>query len=591
MSKSEFNSSDNNPPTSHQSLRSHAWFWGGNETGLLHRGALRSSGIDMDHYHGQPIIGIANTWSEFNNCNISLRKIAEHVKRGVIKAGGIPLEFPVFSLGEELMKPSAMLYRNVLSMEVEEHLRSYPIDGVVLLGNCDKTVPGLLMGAISANLPTIQLNGGPKEVGIHKGKRLGSGTDLWKYWDELRKGTIDIEEWEDIGKCLSCGVGSCNTMGTASTMNGLMEALGIMPLGLSTLPVNSEERTKLSEEAGVRIVEMVHENLCPSDILTLSAFRNAVTLLMALGGSTNGVIHLTALAGRRNLSIFPEVFDLISRNVPCLVDVQPSGIRLIDEFNQAGGMPAVIKQLGSNIDTTAITYSGKSLGESISPILHIDDSIIRPLNFGISPAPTIAILHGNLAPQGAVIKVSAASKNLLAHQGIAVVFEGYADMLNRIDDPELIVDASSILVLKNAGPKGVPGMPEWGMIPIPKKLQQEGVTDMVRISDSRMSGTSFGTVILHVSPEAAIGGPLAFVKNGDPIYVNVMERKIELRISDAEWDIRKNSWKPTPSIHKRGYPALYIREVLQANEGCDFDFLKPKSEDELKFIEPLVGRS
>ncbi len=572
-------------------LRSHRWFWGTNETGLLHKGALRASGINMDNYEGQPIIGIANTWGELNNCNMSLRAVAEEVKKGITEAGGIPLEFPVITLGEELMKPSAMLYRNLLSIDVEENLRSYPIDGVILLGNCDKTVPGLLMGALSANLPAIQLNAGPKKVGIHKGKRLGSGTDLWKYWDELRIGTISNNEWEEIGKSLSCGFGSCNTMGTASTMNAILEVLGMMPLGLSSMPVDSDKRFAATKEAGKRIVEMVLEDLKPSDIVTPSSLRNAVAVCMALGGSTNAIIHLTAIAGRLNVPLFPQVFNELGALIPCLANVQPVGEKLIDEFDAAGGVPAIIKSLKEKLDVSVKTYTGKTLSSLLDSSQPSDETVIRPLHNPVSSAPTIAILTGNLAPDGAVIKVAAASPDLLVHSGKAVVFENYQDMLTRIDDDSLDVDSTSVLVLRNSGPKGVPGMPEWGMIPIPKKLQQKGIKDMVRISDARMSGTSFGTVILHVSPEAAAGGALALVQNGDVIAINIAERKILLHVSDDDLKLRKSKWQAPLSEYTRGYPKLYIREVLQANEGCDFDFLKPRSEEDLKFIEPIVGRS
>ncbi len=572
-------------------LRSHKWFWGINETGLLHKGALRASGINMDNYEGQPIIGIANTWGELNNCNMSLRAVAEEVKKGIWEAGGIPLEFPVITLGEELMKPSAMLYRNLLSIDVEENLRSYPIDGVILLGNCDKTVPGLLMGALSANLPTIQLNAGPKKVGIHKGKRLGSGTDLWKYWDELRIGTISNTEWEEIGKSLSCGFGSCNTMGTASTMNAIVEALGMMPLGLSSMPVDSDKRFAATREAGKRIVEMVLEDLKPSDIVTLSSLRNAVAVCMALGGSTNAIIHLTAIAGRLNISLYPDVFNELGALIPCIANVQPAGEKLIDEFDAAGGVPAILKNIIQTLDVSAKTYTGKRLSSLLETSEPMDETVIRRLNNPVCAAPTIAILRGNLAPDGAVIKVASASIDLMEHSGKAIVFENYQDMLSHIDDEELEVDASSVLVLRNSGPKGVPGMPEWGMIPIPKKLQQQGVKDMVRISDARMSGTSFGTVILHVSPEAAMGGALALVQSGDTISIDIPKRTISLHVGDEDLKLRKSKWKMPESEHTRGYPKLYIREVLQANEGCDFDFLKPRSEADLKFIEPIVGRS
>jgi dihydroxy-acid dehydratase len=572
-------------------LRSQRWFWGANETGLLHRGALRASGINMDGYHGEPVIGIANTWAELNNCNMSLRMVAEEVKKGIREAGGVPLEFPVITLGEELMKPTAGLYRNLLSMDVEENLRSYPLDGVVLLGNCDKTVPGLLMGAVSANLPAIQLNAGPKKVGTHKGKRLGSGTDLWKYWDELRTGKIDNEEWEAIGKQLSCGFGACNTMGTSSTMNGLLEALGLMPLGLSTLPVDSEKRFEMTRAAGRRIVEMVHEDIRPSDILTRSAFRNAVAVCMALGGSTNAVLHLTAIAGRRNISLYPSVFNEAGKNVPCIADVQPSGKKLIDEFNDAGGIPAVMKRLERILDTEAKTYTGRQLEYLLRDVKILNADTIRTIDAPVTPAPTLAILTGNLAPGGAVIKVAAASAPLLKHTGRAFVFENYQEMLDNIDNDSLPVDASTVLILRNAGPKAVPGMPEWGMIPIPKKLRREGVTDMVRISDARMSGTSFGTVVLHVVPEAGVGGALAFVKSGDEITLDVAERRLTLNVSDKELEKRRKMWKVQASGHRRGYPKLFIREVLQADEGCDFDFLKPRSDEDLPFIEPVVGRS
>jgi len=425
-------------------LRSHQWFYGANETGLLHKGSLRATGINMDDYHGQPIIGIANTWSELNNCNMSLRAVAEEVKKGIREAGGIPLEFPVISLGEELMKPTAGLYRNLLSMDVEENLRSYPIDGVILLGNCDKTVPGLLMGAVSANLPTIQLNAGPKKVGVHKGQRLGSGTDLWKYWDELRTGGIDTAEWEEIGKALSCGFGSCNTMGTASTMNSILEALGIMPLGLSTLPVESEKRMAMSRDAGKRIVEMVLEDLRPATILTAAAFKNAVATCMALGGSTNAIIHLTAIAGRLNISLYPEVFNEMGALVPCIANVQPAGEKLIDEFDVAGGVPAVMKQLGNLIDLSATTYTGNTLSTLLSAVTVSDTTLIKTVAAPVTNAPTLAILSGNLAPQGAVIKTAAASAHLLQHTGVAVVFENYDDMLNRIDDDTLEVDATDV---------------------------------------------------------------------------------------------------------------------------------------------------
>jgi len=572
-------------------LRSHRWFYGPNETGILHRGALRSAGFNMDDYAGQPVIGIANTWGELNNCNMSLRSIAEEVKKGIREAGAIPLEFPVITLGEELMKPTAGLYRNLLSMDVEETLRSYPIDGVVLLGNCDKTVPGLLMGAVSANLPAIQLNGGPKKAGIYKGKKLGSGTDLWKYWEEWRMGNISTAEWEKVGRALSCGFGSCNTMGTASTMNGLLEALGMMPLGLSTLAVDSKKRMAMTRTAGKRIVAMVEEDLKPSAILTVPAFQNAVAVCMALGGSTNAVIHLTAIAGRLNIPLYPDVFTAMGEKVPCISDVQPAGKNLVDAFDKAGGVPAVLQRLGNLIDTEVITYTGKKLKTVLNKIKLPGNTVIRKLTAPVMRAPTLSILFGNIAARGALIKVAAASPHLLQHSGPAFVFDSYEEMLAGIDDENLPVDASTVLVLRNAGPKAVPGMPEWGMLPIPKKLRRQGIEDMVRISDARMSGTSFGTVILHVTPEAALGGPFALLRTGDIITVNIPDRKLEADISDAELAKRKAVWSAPQVLHTRGYPKLFIREVLQADEGCDFDFLKPRNDNDLLFIEPVVGRS
>jgi dihydroxy-acid dehydratase len=573
-------------------LRSHKWFYGENETGLLHRGSLWSAGIDMDKYHGQPVIGIANTWSQLNNCNMSLRTVAEEVKKGIEAQGGIALEFPVISLGEELMKPSAMLYRNLLSMEVEENLRAYPLDGVVLLGNCDKTVPGLLMGALSANLPTIQLNAGPKQAGNFRGERLGSGTDLWKYWDELRIGKINQEEWNEIGKQLSCGFGACNTMGTASTMNGLLEALGVMPLGMSTLPVQSEKRTALNIQAGKTIVQIVINDLRPRQYITLDSFKNAISVLMATGGSTNAIIHLTALAGRLGLEIYPHLFDQIGKDIPCIANIQPNGTYLISDFDEAGGFPQVMLELGDKINKEVLTFTGNALGKELGSLkLQTKSDIIKQTKTPVKESPTIAILKGNIAPNGAVLKVSAASKHLLKHTGKAVVFENYDEMLSKIDEESLEVDENSILILKNAGVKSVPGMPEWGMIPIPVKLKKKGVHDMIRISDARMSGTSFGTVILHVSPEAALGGIYSILQTGDVLSLDVEKRTLNAELSTNEIEKRLSLQKPYQSQHLRGYPLLYQREVTQADRGCDFEFLIPKNQDEMLFVEPRVGRS
>ena len=548
-------------------------------------------GLDPDFYDNKPVIGIANSWSDLNNCNHNLRQLAESVKRGVLAAGGLPLEFPTISLGEEFMKPSAMLYRNLMAMDVEETLRSNPVDGVVLLCNCDKTTPAQLMGAASTNLPTIQLNGGARSVGNWRGQPVGSGTDIWRYWDQVRAGQITRQDWSDLEASISCSAGACNTMGTASTMTSLSEALGMMLPGISSLPATDARRLTAAEATGRRIVELVHEDLRPTDILTPQAFDNAIRLLMALGGSTNAVVHLIAIAGRLNITLPLSRFDELSRTTPWLVNLSPSGKFLMDEFHGAGGVPAVMSEIKPLLHLDCKTVTGQPLEASIARARSFNKEVIRPAATPLSPQGAIATLSGTLAPQGAVIKASAASPALMVHRGPAFVFHNYEDMLQRINDPDLPVDGNSVLVLQNAGPKGVPGFPEWGMIPVPQKLLEQGITDLVRISDSRMSGTSFGTVVLHVAPEAAAGGPLALVQNGDLIELNVPERRVDLLVDAAELKRRRQAWRPPVSAHLRGYPRLYIDHVLQADEGCDFDFLRPRSALEQKFVPPLVGRS
>jgi L-arabonate dehydrase len=548
-------------------------------------------GIDPEAYAGRPVIGIANSWSELNNCNTNLRQLADAVKRGVLAAGGLPLEFPTLSLGEEFMKPSAMLYRNLMAMEVEETLRSNPIDGVVLLCNCDKTTPAQLMAAASANLPAIQLNGGPRASSRWRGAEVGTGTDLWKYWDEFRAGRITEQEFGELEACLGCSAGACNTMGTASTMTALSEALGMMLPGTSAIPATDARRVAAAEATGRRIVALVNEDLRPSRILTRSAFDNAVRTLLALGGSTNAVIHLIAIAGRRNIDLSLGRFDELAQSTPFLANMSPSGKHLMEAFYAAGGLPALLAEIRDLLVLDCLTVTGRTLGESLEKARSFDRDVIRPRAEPILAGGSLAVVRGNLAPDGAVIKTSAASPALLKHQGKAVVFENYEDMLARINDPDLPVDRKSVLVLKNAGAKGVPGFPEWGMIPLPTKLLQQGVTDMVRISDSRMSGTSYGTVVIHISPEAAAGGLLALVQNGDRIELDVARRRLELLVDSSELDRRRQSWSPPATPHRRGYPRFYIDHVLQAHEGADFDFLRPRSDDDLDFIEPIVGRS
>jgi L-arabonate dehydrase len=548
-------------------------------------------GIDPEVYAGRPVIGIANSWSELNNCNSNLRELADAVKRGVLAAGGLPLEFPTISLGEEFMKPSAMLYRNLMAMEVEETLRANPIDGVVLLCNCDKTTPAQLMAAASADLPAIQLNGGPRTTGRWRGAEVGTGTDLWKYWDELRAGRITEEDFREIEACYGCSAGACNTMGTASTMTALSESLGMMLPGTSSIPATDARRVAAAEATGRRSVALVNEDLRPSQILTPSAFDNAIRTLHALGGSTNAVIHLIAIAGRRNIDLRLDRFDELAQTTPLLANLSPSGKHLMEAFYAAGGLPALLAEIRDLLQLDCLTVTGRPLGDSLASARSFDRDVIRPRSEPLRESGALAVVRGNLAPSGAVIKTSAASARLLKHRGPAVVFESYDDMLARVNDPALAVDRNSVLVLRNAGPKGVPGFPEWGMIPVPIKLLEQGVTDLVRISDSRMSGTGYGTVVLHVVPEAAAGGPLAFVHDGDFIELDVDKRRLELLIEPAELERRRQAWKPPTSSHVRGYPRFYIDHVLQAHEGADFDFLRPRCDADLTFIEPTVGRS
>ena len=570
-------------------LRSAKWFEPDNDIGFQHRAALRAQGFSRQAFAGRPVIGICNSWSELNNCNVHLRTVAEAVKRGVWAAGGFPLEFMTISLGEELMMPTTMLYRNLMAMDVEEMIRSNPVDGVVLLCGCDKTTPAQLMGAASMDVPAILLSGGPMLRGMWRNQELGSGTDLWKYWDERRAGRLGESEWQELEGCYSRSAGHCNTMGTASTMTSLAEALGMMLPGTASIPAPDSRRLAAAEATGRRIVEMAREDLCPSRILTPEAFDNAIRVLLALGGSTNAVIHLVAIAGRRGITLPLEKFDELSRRTPVIVNLRPSGQYLMEDFYYAGGVPAVLKEMLPLLQADALTVTGKTLRENVRNAQCYNRQVIRPLDQPLHPEGALAILHGNLAPHGAVIKTAAATRRLMQHAGRAVVFEGYEEMLARVDDPSLEVDASSVLVLKNAGPVGVPGMPEWGMLPIPAKLLRQGVDDMVRISDSRMSGTSFGTVVLHISPEAAVGGPLAAVQTGDLIHLDVERRRLDLEIPEEEFERRLAGWRPVPRRFQRGYYTMFLEHVLQAHEGCDFDFLRAQPGD--RPYEPQIGRS
>ena len=570
-------------------LRSAKWFAPDTDTGFQHRAALRSEGFTKESFAGRPVIGICNSWSELNNCNVHLRVISEAVKRGVWAAGGFPLEFMTISLGEELTMPTTMLYRNLMAMDVEEMVRSNPLDGVVLLCGCDKTTPAQLMGAASMDVPAIMLPVGPMLSGRWRGQQLGSGTDLWKFWDERRAGRLSDRDWHELEGCLSRSPGTCNTMGTASTMTGLAEAMGMMLPGAASIPAPDSRRLACAEATGRRIVGLVQEDLRPSRILTREAFENAIRILVALGGSTNAIIHLIAIAGRRGISLPLSRFDELSRITPVIVNLQPSGKYLMEDFFYAGGVPAVVQEMLPLLHEDALTVSGTTLAESVREAICSNRDVIRPLNQPLQREGSLAVLRGNLAPQGAVIKTSAATPGLFQHTGRAVVFENYEEMMLRVDDPALAAGESSVLVLKNAGPVGAPGMPEWGMLPIPAKLLRQGLSDMVRISDGRMSGTGFGTVVLHISPEAAVGGPLAIVQTGDEIRLDVPERRLDLLVDGAEIERRMAARAPAPARFRRGYYTMFLDHVLQAHEGCDFGFLRAQPDD--KPYEPQIGRT
>ncbi|GAB2825505.1 L-arabinonate dehydratase [Alpinimonas psychrophila] len=571
-------------------LRSQKWLAGDDEVSVAHRVALRSVGLTIEPGDERPVIGIADSSSELNPCNLPLRKLADAAHAGILSAGGLPVRFPTMSLGEDLMKPSAFLYRNLLAMEIEEMLRSNPLDGIVLLANCDKTVPATLMGAASANLPAIAVLGGARPVSVFRGKKIGTGTDLWRAWEDRRAGRLTESGWAEFEACLSCGVGACNTMGTASTMALMTEALGMALPGASTSPSGSEESLREAHAAGVRAVELVRQDIRPRDIMTLKAFENAVTVLHAIGGSTNAVIHLPAIAGRLGLKLGLVRMSQLGEGVPVLADVEPSGTMLIHDFHEAGGLPVLARELNEHLNLDEASVSGLTLRDIIANAGE-RGTAIRTVTNPLFANGSFSVVSGSLAPDGAVIKTSAATASLFTHTGPALVFDNYDDMRARIDDPELNVTAETVLVLKGCGPVGVPGMPEWGMIPIPAKLAAAGVTDMVRVSDSRMSGTSFGTVFLHVAPEAAVGGPIAFVRDGDLIAVNIESGSLDLLISPEEFTTRRAAWVRPVSAHLRGWPALYEKHVTQAPEGCDFDFLQAPTPEKLVFVEPVVGRS
>lgn len=571
-------------------LRSAQWFEGPRSTRFQHRMSMAAVGRDYAEYGGRPIIGIANSWSDFNNCNLPHKHLVEAVKRGVIAAGGYPMEFHTITTAEDFVKPSALLYRNLMAMDVEEMLRSQPIDGVVLLAECDKTTPAQLMGAASVDLPAIQLAAGHRASGCFRGRRVTYATDFWHYLDEYEAGRLTDGEWDELERNMSCSGGGCAVMGTASTMKGISETLGMMLPGTSDIPATHARRIAAAEETGRRIVGMVAEDLRPSRILTESAFRNAIRVLAALGGSTNALLHITAIAGRLGIFLRLADFEEAWAGIPLLADVQPSGKGNMDDFHAAGGLAALLHALLPRLEADARTVTGRTLAENYRDGHPVDAAVIRSLEDPVAPGPALRILRGNLAPDGAVVKQSACSPDLLTHRGRAVVFRDYQDMLDRIDSPDLPVTAESVLVLQNCGPVGVPGMPEWGSIPIPPKLLREGVQDMVRISDGRMSGTGYGTVVLHVAPESAIGGPLALVQDGDEIALDIPAGRVDLLVDAAEMQRRRAAFTPRPSVHARGYLRLFAEHVLQAPEGCDLDFLRPASRAEARFVPPVVGR-
>jgi dihydroxy-acid dehydratase len=564
----------NHKRKSPEELRSHRWFGATDLRSFGHRSRIAQMGYGRADYAGKPVIAIINTWSDISPCHAHFRERAEEIKRGVWQAGGFPIELPAISLSENFQKPTTMMYRNLLAMETEELLRSYPADGAVLMGGCDKTTPGLLMGAISMNLPAIFVPAGPMLRGDYRGGTLGSGSDVWKYWAELRAGNIDEKDWLEIENGIARSPGTCMTMGTASTMTSAAEVLGFALPGASSVPAPDARNSQMATEAGRRIVEMVWDDLKPSDIVTPAAIDNAVTTVLALGGSTNAVIHLVAIARRAGVELTLDRFDHISRGVPVVANLRPSGKYLMEDFFYAGGLRAFLTSIASLIDLTSTTITGKSLGENIAGAKVHNPDVIRTLENPICPSGGLVILRGNLAPEGAVMKPAAAEAHLLKHEGRAVVFDSYEEMKSRIDDPELDVDKSSVLVLRNAGPKGGPGMPEWGQLPIPKKLLKEGVRDMVRISDARMSGTSYGACVLHVAPESFVGGPLALLREGDVIRLDVSARRIEMVVGDDELQKRRAEWRPPVGVYPRGYGRLFLEHIKQAHEGCDFDFLE-----------------
>jgi dihydroxy-acid dehydratase len=562
------------PRKTYEELRSYRWYGVPTLRAFGHHSRTKQMGFDSDDYKGKPVIAIIDTWSDMNSCHSHFPQRVEEIKRGVWQAGGFPVVLPAMSVGEPFVKPTTMLYRNLLAMEVEELLRSHPVDGVVLMGGCDKTTPALLMAATSMNLPAIYFPAGPMLRGNYKGQVLGSGSDVWKYWAEKRAGNLSDQAWAELEDGIARSAGTCMTMGTAATMMSLAETLGFVLPGGSSIPAVDSSHSRLASATGRRIVDMVWEDLKPSDILSMEAFENAIAVDMALSGSTNSIVHLIAMARRANIPLTLEKFDEIAARVPVLADIRPAGRFLMEDFYYAGGLKGLHLRLADLLHLDCLSVNGHTLGANLEDAEVYNEEVIRPLDKPVWASGGLAVLKGNLAPRGAVIKPAAAEARLLAHKGPAVVFKDYNDMEKRIDDPELPVTPDSVLVLQDAGPVGGPGMPEWGQLPIPKKILALGVRDMVRISDARMSGTSYGACVLHVAPESRVGGPLALVRDGDIVELDVPNRKLHLHISDDELARRKSEWQAPPVRYGRGFGWLHAQHITQADEGCDFDFME-----------------
>ena len=576
------------PRKTPEQLRSHRWYGVKDLRSFGHRSRTAQMGYHRSDYAGKPVIAIINTWSDINPCHSHFRQRVEEVKRGVWQAGGFPVEMPAISLSEPFQKPTTMLYRNLLAMECEELLRSYPADGCVLMGGCDKTTPALIMGAISMDLPTIFVPAGPMLRGDYKGQALGSGSDTWKYWAELRAGNIGEDDWQQVEDGIARSPGHCMTMGTASTMTSAAEVLGLTLPGAASIPAPDSRHAQMATLTGKRIVEMVWEDLKPSDILSAASFDNAVIAALALGGSTNSIVHLIAMARRAGIALDLARFDALARKTPVLADLRPSGKYLMEDFFYAGGLRALLSRLPDLLDFSQQTVSGRSLGENIEGAKVYNDDVIRPRDNPLVARDGLAVLTGNLAPAGAVIKPAAMEQQFRRHTGPALVFKDYNDMAARIDSPDLDVSKDSVIVLQSAGPQGAPGMPEWGQLPIPQKLLKQGVRDMLRISDARMSGTSYGACVLHVTPESHVGGPLALVRDGDLIELDVDARSISMRVSDEEIARRRAAWIAPQAKFSRGYGVLYLKHIQQADTGCDFDFLAPDSAEALAGGEPEI---